>query len=108
MSEENSKLNADKTQANKDLQVPSYSNISFINSDLYASLVEILEIRELGDDVSRNMADVLSQISDVHSFEPQTVIKKIISETNNFLSGAEDKEAVIKEFFKVLFFNFVE
>lgn len=96
----------DKTQANKDLKVPSYSNISFINSDLYASLVDILEIRELGDDVSRNMADVLSQISDVHSFEPQTVIKKIISETNNFLSGTEDKDAVIKEFFKVLFFNY--
>lgn len=69
---------------------------SFINSQLYQFLVAELDIRSLGD-VSRNLADTLSKISDIQSFEPQTVIKKI-SETNQILKQSEDKSTIIKEF----------
>lgn len=96
----------DKTAANKDLIVPSYSNIRFINSELYRLLVDELNIRLLGDDVSRNLAQVLSKISDIQSFEPQTVIKKIISETNHILKQSADQYSTIKEFYRVLFFNY--
>lgn len=95
----------DKTSLNKDLIVPSYSTIRFINSELYKFLVDELNIRSLGDDVSRNLADVLSKISDIQSFEPQAVIKKIISETNRILKP-KDKQTIIKEFYQVLFFNY--
>ncbi|GFD75184.1 hypothetical protein KUL113_46040 [Tenacibaculum sp. KUL113] len=96
----------DKTTENKDLQVPSYSKIRFLNSDLYRELIVQLKL-QTATHKSRSLKDKLETISDVHSFEPQTVIKKIISETDNYLKiSAADKNIVIKEFYQKLFFNY--
>jgi len=96
----------DKTTENKDLQVPFYSNIRFLNSDLYRELIVELKL-QTATHKSRSLKDKLETISDVHSFEPQTVIKKIISETDNYLKQTEvNKNEIIKEFYQKLFFNY--
>jgi hypothetical protein len=96
----------DKTSENKDLQVPSYSNIRFLNSDLYKELITELKLNS-ATHKSRSLKDKLETISDVHSFEPQTVIKKIISETDNYLKRNEvNKNEIIKEFYQNLFYNY--
>jgi hypothetical protein len=96
----------DKTNDNKDLEVPSYSKIRFLHPQLYKSL-----IRELGlqsdSSKSRSLKDKLEKISDVQSFEPQTVIKKIISETTGWINeNSDNKNEIIKEFYEIIFHNY--
>lgn len=96
----------DKTGENRDLQVPSFSNIRFIHSSLYRALIEELDLSS-DNNKSRSLKDKLESISDVHSFEPQTVIKKIISETENYLQHNNSKASeVMIEFFQKLFYNY--
>ena len=98
----------DKTSENKDLKAPSYSKIRFINPGLYTELIKECELEsELNK--SRALKDRLEKISDIHSFEPQTVIKKIISETNDIINRTENQELIINtinEFYQVLFHNY--
>lgn len=96
----------DKTTENKDLKVPGYSNIRFLNAELYKELLHKLKLQS-ETHRSRSLKVKLEKISDVHSFEPQTVIKKIISETTDYLKENEVKKSVvIKEFYQKLFFNY--
>ena len=98
----------DKTAGNDDIRVPSYSSIRFIHPLLYKALVDEFNLREDTHHISRSLRDKLQYISDVHSFEPQTVIKKIISETNERLKQTDiDYNADIKEFYQVLFHNYL-
>ncbi|CAM1361283.1 conserved protein of unknown function [Tenacibaculum soleae] len=95
-----------KTAENKDLEVPNYSNIRFLNSELYKELLDKLELHS-ETHKSRSLKDKLEKISDVHSFEPQTVTKKIISETTDYLVVNKDNNSeVIKEFYQKLFYNY--
>ena len=96
----------DKTSDNKELKVPSYSKIRFLHPELYKYLIIELELQN-ENQKSRLLKDKLERISDVHSFEPQTVIRKIISETNDYLnSNLVDKQNVIKEFYKIIYHNY--
>ena len=96
----------DKTPENKELEVPGYSNIKFLHSSLYQALIRELELTS-ETNKSRALKERLEKISDVHSFEPQTVIKKIISETDNFLEKNKNKqEEIIFEFYQKLFHNY--
>lgn len=96
----------DKTSDNKDLEVPSYSKIRFLHPVLYKSLINELGLQS-DINKSRSLKDKLERISDVHSFEPQTVIKKIISETSEWLNGNNDKKIeIIKEFYQVIWHNY--
>jgi len=96
----------DKTSDNKDLKVPFYSKIRFLHPELYKSLISELGLQN-ENQKSRLLKDRLERISDVHSFEPQTVIKKIISETNDYLnSNSEKKQETLKEFYNVIFHNY--
>lgn len=96
----------DKTSDNKDLKVPSYSNIRFLNTKLYSELIKALNLNS-ATHKSRSLKDKLEMISDVHSFEPQTVIRSIISETSNYLKKNQtNKSEIIKEFYQTLFFNY--
>lgn len=97
----------EKTSSNVNLKVPNYSNIRFIHPELYNSLINELGLQsEINK--SRTLKEKLEKISDVHSFEPQVVIKKIISETNTCLSqiNSKNNREIIFEFYKVLFHNF--
>lgn len=96
----------DKTTDNKDLEVPSYSKIKFLHPLLYKALISELGLQsEMSK--SRSLKDKLERISDVHSFEPQTVIKKIISETSEWLNENSDgKNEIIKEFYQIIFLNY--
>lgn len=96
----------DKTLDNKELKVPNYSKIKFLHPELYKSLINVLGLQNESQK-SRLLKDKLEMISDVHSFEPQTVIKKIISETNDLLNNFRDKkQEIIKEFYQILFHNY--
>lgn len=96
----------DKTSENKNLKVPTYSNIRFLNPNLYQELITQLKLGSVTHK-SRSLKDKLETISDVHSFEPQTVFKKIISETDNYLKkGVVNKIDVVKEFYQILFYNY--
>lgn len=96
----------DKTTDNADLRIPSYSKIRF----LHPQLVDYLYVEfQLQNDSakSRTLTDKLSQISNIQSFEPQTVIKKIISETNVYLELENINIAeTIKIFYQTLFYNY--
>ena len=96
----------DKTADNKDLKVPGYSKIRFLHPNLFQSLIKELDL-DAETNKARALKDKLEKISDVHSFEPLTVIRKIIRETNDVLSSATlSKAEVIKEFYDTLFHNY--
>ncbi|WBX68205.1 hypothetical protein PG910_08800 [Tenacibaculum dicentrarchi] len=96
----------DKTTENKDLEVPSYSNIRFLNSKLHTRLLIELDLR-LQKNKSRSLKDELESISNIQSFEPQYVIKSIIKETVTYIENNTDKKStIIKEFYQKLFHNY--
>jgi hypothetical protein len=96
----------DKTSENKDLRVPKYSKIRFLHSELYKSLITELDL-ESESHKSRALKDKLERISDVQSFEPQTVIKKIISEASERLNKNNVKtNEIFGEFYQTLFYNY--
>ena len=95
----------DKTGDNKYLKVPSYSKIRFLHSSLFQLLIDELDLQS-ETNKSRILKDRLEGISDVHSFEPQTVIKKIISETNDVLKNNYNFKILLKEFYQTVFHNY--
>lgn len=96
----------DKTFENKDLKVPSYSKIRFLHPSLHQSLIRELGL-EADTQKSRTLKDKLEGMSDIHSFEPQTVIKKIISETSEYLhENMINAFEIIKEFYQTIFHNY--
>ncbi|WP_312992887.1 sacsin N-terminal ATP-binding-like domain-containing protein [Chryseobacterium flavum] len=98
----------DKTAENKNLKVPSFSRIRFLHTSLFQLLINELDL-QLETNKSRALKDKLESISDVHSFEPQTVIKKIISETNEILKSPNpDYNLLLKEFYQTVFHNYKE
>lgn len=102
----NDHVYTDKTAENKKIEVPTYSNIRFIHPVLHNLLINELDLQSEVHK-SRLLKDKLEKISDVHSFEPQTVIKKIISETTDFLEkNRHNSIIIIKEFYKILFHNY--
>lgn len=94
-----------KTSENSELKVPNYSHIRFLNSELYRALILELELTE-EKNKPRVLKDRIEDISNVQSFEPQTVIDKIIFETRNILEDDEDKQEILKEFYQTLFHNY--
>ncbi|MDQ3192221.1 MAG: DUF3883 domain-containing protein [Bacteroidota bacterium] len=96
----------DKTANNKGIEVPSYSKISFLHSSLFLSLIGELGLQS-DTEKSRSLTDKLQKISNIHSFEPQTVIKKIISETSDHLNENNlNSNEIIIEFYQTLFHNY--
>lgn len=96
----------DKTNDNKSLKVPSYSKIRFLHPELYRFLIIELGL-EKEQNKPRVLKDKLEKISDVQSFEPQTVIKKIIKETNDILNKNTLRiEDILVDFYKTLFHNY--
>lgn len=104
---ENDFIYTDKTSENRDLKVPNYSRIRFLHPELYQALINELGLHS-EKQKSRSLKDRLERISDVHSFEPQIVTKKIISETSLLLEEqtTENQSNTIKQFYQVLFDNY--
>lgn len=90
------------------LKTPSYTNIKFINRELYYKLSELLFYnKEKDKNRSRFVADKLQGLCNIHSFEPATLARKIISETKAEIkkTGINPKE-IIQEMNACLFHNF--
>lgn len=101
----NNYVYTDKTADNKNLEVPSYSKIRFLHPELYQALISELSLQS-EKNKSRALKDKLDKISEVYSFEPLTVVKKIISETNEYLNSGTIDENEIIEFYQKLFHNY--
>ncbi|WP_337084680.1 sacsin N-terminal ATP-binding-like domain-containing protein [Elizabethkingia anophelis] len=90
------------------LSIPTYTNIQFVNSELYDLLLEYLDFKNSGNpNKSRFFYDNLKGFCHIHSYEPTTLAIKIISETNKKIEEEpENAFAYIKEMNKCLFFNY--
>jgi hypothetical protein len=93
---------------NKKLKTPGFTNIKFINRELYFRLSEDLNYRpERDKNRQRFVADKLQGLCNINSFEPAFLAQKIIRETKKELKNSEANPiAVIQEMNACLFHNF--
>jgi len=87
------------TPARNEIEIPAYCKIHFINRDLYKHLIDEFEI---GDEEhkSRKLGDKLRTNCRLFSYEPQYLIRKIISRTKEIIGDKNwkgDKVNVVKE-----------
>ena len=96
-----------KTQEQQ-LKTPSFTNIQFINENLFNSLLIELKFSESDNpNKSRFIYDELKGFCNIHSYEPATLAQKIIRETNTVIERDKDNSAVyIKEMNRCLYHNF--
>ncbi len=67
----------------EELATPDFTNIQFINKNLYDQLIIQLDYKVTENAVkSRFIYDQLNGFCNIHSYEPATLSQKIISETN--------------------------
>ncbi|WP_348825648.1 sacsin N-terminal ATP-binding-like domain-containing protein [Flavobacterium aestuarii] len=93
---------------NNSLEIPSYTNIQFINKNLYTLLVDLLNYNaKENPNKARFIYDQLKGFCNIHSYEPTTLALKIISETNNIIKEkTENALDYIKEMNKCLYSNY--
>lgn len=87
------------TPVKNEIQIPSYCNIQFINRTLYDCLIEDFDL-DGADHKARELAKRLRLNSNLYSYEPQYLIRKIISRTKEILEdqkGQENKVEVVNE-----------
>jgi len=96
----------------KRLKIPSYTNITFLHPDLYTSLIESLEDPEDPQlNKSRFIYSELTGFCNLHSYEPATVAKKIISETRSVIKSIDSPNSqlnYLKEMNECLFDNYIQ
>ncbi|WP_055435784.1 sacsin N-terminal ATP-binding-like domain-containing protein [Lacinutrix algicola] len=90
------------------LKTPGFTKIKFINRKLYFSLSELLGYNtERDKNRGRFVTDKLQGLCNIHSFEPATLARKIISETKIEIKKPDvNKVEVIQEMNSCLFHNF--
>ena len=92
------------------LKTPRFSNIKFINNDLFEKLIIIFEFKEaVNHNKGRFIYDKLKGFCNIHSYEPATLAQKIISETQ--LQIKEDPASsflMIQEMNDCLFHNYTQ
>lgn len=93
---------------NNSLEIPSYTNIQFINKNIFALLVSLLDHNaKENPNKGRFIYDQLKGFCNIHSYEPTTLALKIISETNNIIKEKpENALDYIREMNKCLYSNY--
>jgi len=90
------------------LKIPIYTNIEFIDTNLFSLLVKLLnhDAKE-NPNKGRFIYDQLKGFCNIHSYEPTTLALKIISETNNIIKENPTETLVyIREMNRCLFVNY--
>lgn len=90
------------------LEIPSYTNIEFIDTNLFSLLVKLLnhDAKE-NPNKGRFIYDQLKGFCNIHSYEPTTLALKIISETNIIIEeNPNDAMVYVKEMNRCLFINY--
>lgn len=90
------------------LKTPSYTNIQFVNRNLFNELLLILDYEKSNSkNKSRFIYEKLKGFCNIHSYEPTTVAQKIISETNSLIEqDTKPTKELIKELHSCLYYNF--
>ncbi len=85
-----------KTKNTLEFEIPEHINLRFMNRSLYAKLVQKFssQFRDKTETDSRKLQAILKSFLNIHSYEPDPVIKKIISDTNK--SNINEIKAMIK------------
>ncbi|UAB74328.1 sacsin N-terminal ATP-binding-like domain-containing protein [Mesoflavibacter sp. SCSIO 43206] len=92
----------------KKLKTPIFTNIQFINDNLFEALLTELKFNTRDNpNKSRFIYDELKGFCNIHSYEPATLAQKIIRETNAVIEKDTDQSIVcIKEMNQCLYHNF--
>ncbi|PWJ42228.1 DUF3883 domain-containing protein [Sediminitomix flava] len=96
------------TPASQGIKIPSYCNISFINTRLYYSLLSKLKLNNT-QDKSREFQRSIKNHSNISSYEPTPLNNKIISSTNTYLNEIDSKDGkieVIREMLSSIYHNY--
>lgn len=90
------------------LKTPSFTNIQFINEELFNALLIELKFSESDNpNKSRFIYDELKSFCNIHSYEPATLAQKIIRESNTAIEkDKEQSSTYIKEMNNCLYHNF--
>ncbi|WP_126244181.1 DUF3883 domain-containing protein [Chitinophaga rhizosphaerae] len=80
---------------NTKVEVPEHVRISFINSELYESLLNKYELTS-EQEKSRSLRDRLHQFTNIQSFEPAPALRQIINGTNEQLKSISNKDIRIR------------
>lgn len=114
-------INEEKTIISKDISVftppttkserfdiPDFIKIDFLNKDFYRKLIirfDLQDSREKARELQREIKDITS----ISSFEPTSVINKIINESNRKIRKVRNKKetnGIIRKMIKSLFINY--
>jgi len=92
----------------QELKTPKFTNIQFINEDLFDLLLNELNFSESDNpNKGRFVYDELNGFCNIHSYEPATLSQKIIRETNSIIERDKEKsQAYIQEMNSCLYHNF--
>jgi len=91
-----------KGKVSKSYDLPSFVKIDFLNKTLYKHLLSKFNL-EAYTDRDRQLQRKIKDIVAIQSFEPATVIEKVISQCNKAIKGTRTKNVFVKESVKALF-----
>lgn len=95
---------------NLPIKVPNFAHIEFINEELFSTLLESLgyyDDSQHEKDRGRFVSRKLSEYCNVHSYEPTTLVEKIIGATVSHQYGEGFKDKVI-EMHQCLYHNYLQ
>jgi hypothetical protein len=93
------------TPATKDVRIPSFCRIHFINTELFNLLVKRLRLED-AKSKPRSIVSKLSNNCSIISYEPQNLIQKIISGAKRELNSKDrikSKKAIVTEMVQSMF-----
>lgn len=96
------------TTKSEDFNLPDFVKIEFINRNLYRKLLDRFALND-NYEKAREIQRELKSITNISSFEPASVINKIINESNRRIRNLKDKKQaneIIRKMIKSLFLNY--
>ena len=96
------------TYVSKDLNIPSYSSISILNSELFDELIKIFEINEkTRQDKSRALQTLVKNISKIHDYDFLPLSRKIIVNAREAIKNNKHQEReIIQQTLASLYYNY--
>lgn len=88
------------------ISIPNYLKLKFIHEELYNKL--LIKFRISGNDKARELQRILKEFTNIQSYEPAPIIRKIVSSANGKLKENNiDKFDIVKQMVKSLYENYL-
>lgn len=96
------------TYVSKELEIPSFSSISILNSELFDELIEIFEINEkTKQDRSRALQNQVKSISKIHDYDFLPLSRKLIDNARVAIKNNKQQEReIIQQMLSSLYNNY--